>query len=144
MSERERWVVYPLLFLALGASLRDKIGGRTIAKSIVCQELTVVADEPVGREPVRILARIGRSSQLPGAGEIEVNGAVNVSKYYAFRGVPIFPSVEFVPPTAPAVGPVPGRKSATNETDEKAPRPGDSSRDSPPAGKSADEAAPQN
>ena len=25
MTERERWIVYPLLFLALGAALRDKL-----------------------------------------------------------------------------------------------------------------------
>ena len=28
MSTRERWIVYPLLFLALGAALRDKIIGK--------------------------------------------------------------------------------------------------------------------
>ena len=45
MSERERWIVYPLLFLALGAALRDKLVDRTTAKSIVCQELTIVDEE---------------------------------------------------------------------------------------------------
>jgi hypothetical protein len=29
MTERERWIVYPLLFLALGAALRDKLVDRT-------------------------------------------------------------------------------------------------------------------
>ncbi len=47
MNERERWVVYPLLFLALGASLRDKFFqqvkteelecGRLVAESIECK-----------------------------------------------------------------------------------------------------------
>ena len=48
MTERERWIVYPLLFLALGAALRDKLVDRTTTKSIVCQELTIV-DEEVDR-----------------------------------------------------------------------------------------------
>ena len=54
MSERERWVVYPLLFLALGAALRDKLVDRTTTKSIVCQELTIVDEEPDGQNPVRV------------------------------------------------------------------------------------------
>jgi hypothetical protein len=41
MSDRERWVVYPLLFLALGASLRDKLFDRTSSRVIVCQDLQV-------------------------------------------------------------------------------------------------------
>lgn len=39
MSDRERWIVYPLLFLALGAALRDKIHKQTRAKEIVCERL---------------------------------------------------------------------------------------------------------
>ena len=48
MTERERWIVYPLLFLALGAGLRDKLFDQTRTKSIECQELTVSAEERVG------------------------------------------------------------------------------------------------
>ncbi len=44
MSERERWIVYPLLFLALGAALRDKLLQRTWAKSLVCEQLVMVDD----------------------------------------------------------------------------------------------------
>ncbi len=58
MTERERWVVYPLLFLALGASLRDKLGHRTITKRIVCQELSVVDENSSGDEPSQDLVRI--------------------------------------------------------------------------------------
>ena len=77
MNERERWIVYPLLFLALGAALRDKLIDRTTTKSIVCQELIVVDEQPLGREPV-VLARIGRQdaedgNQSPG-GELLLNG----------------------------------------------------------------------
>lgn len=41
MSERERWIVYPLLFLALGAALRDKIIKTTESQRIKCQGLCV-------------------------------------------------------------------------------------------------------
>lgn len=41
MSERERWIVYPLLFLALGAALRDKIIKTTESQRIKCQGLAV-------------------------------------------------------------------------------------------------------
>jgi hypothetical protein len=79
MNERERWIVYPLLFLALGAALRDKLVDRTMTKSIVCQELLVVDDQPLGREPV-LLARLGSRNQ-PTAGGVpdgllELNGQV--------------------------------------------------------------------
>ncbi len=76
MNERERWVVYPLLFLALGASLRDKLGGRTTTKSIKCEELLVVEEQPLGQEV--LLARIGSSDPSNGdgspGGELLLNG----------------------------------------------------------------------
>jgi hypothetical protein len=138
------------LFLALGASLRDKIGGRTIAKSIVCQELTVVADEPVGREPVRILARIGRTSQPSGLGEVDVNGVVKVNgivnaNQYALQGVPIFPTFQVTPRTTSPVRSAPGDKpAASTSNDENRTRPGDGSKNSPPASEAANTAAPKN
>lgn len=80
MTERERWIVYPLLFLALGASLRDKLGGRTMSKSIVCQELRI-EDEPVSGQPPRTLAFLGRGEQAgrPSVGALIVNGGVEVA-----------------------------------------------------------------
>ena len=80
MTERERWIVYPLLFLALGAALRDKLGGRTTTKSIVCQELRI-EDEPVGNQPARVLALLGRGQTRadgPAYGYIYVNGQLKV------------------------------------------------------------------
>lgn len=104
MTERERWVVYPLLFLALGASLRDKLGGSLTAKRIVCQELRI-EDEPSGNEPARLLALIGRTETTNGPsvgalavnGEVEVNGIVKVngvvsSKNYAYGDKLIMPA----------------------------------------------------
>ncbi|MCO6042862.1 hypothetical protein NG895_02975 [Aeoliella sp. ICT_H6.2] len=42
MTERERWIVYPLLFLALGASLRDKIIKSTHNQLVTCEALCVL------------------------------------------------------------------------------------------------------
>jgi hypothetical protein len=105
MSERERWIVYPLLFLALGAALRDKLFDQTTSKRIVCQELTVVDEEPIGLRPARILARIGKADPTsPGAapigyllvdGQLSVNGVVDAQNY-AIGGVPILPSLRAV------------------------------------------------
>ncbi|MEM9185535.1 MAG: hypothetical protein AAGB00_03470 [Planctomycetota bacterium] len=45
MSERERWIVYPLLFLALGTALRDKLMKQTVADQVVCKQLIIRGDE---------------------------------------------------------------------------------------------------
>jgi hypothetical protein len=101
MTERERWIVYPLLFLALGAALRDKLFDRTTSKSIVCQELTVVDSEPVGNRPARVLARLGRSEPTSGEpasgylvvnGQVEVDGVIN-ARQYRYHGVPFVPAL---------------------------------------------------
>jgi len=48
MSERERWIVYPLLFFALGAALRDKLLQRVESKEVICESLTIVdQDQPL-------------------------------------------------------------------------------------------------
>jgi hypothetical protein len=130
MTERERWVVYPLLFLALGAALRDKLVDRTTTKSIVCQELSIVEDEPVGNQPVRVLAKIGRTEARPNApasgflvvngaiavnGEVAVDGIVKVNgvvnaKQYAYQGMLFMPSFQAVPGVpAPTLQAAPGR-----------------------------------
>lgn len=50
MSERERWIVYPLLFFALGAAVRDKILHRVDTKEIYCESLKIVdQQDPTGR-----------------------------------------------------------------------------------------------
>jgi hypothetical protein len=77
MSERERWVVYPLLFLALGAALRDKLIDRTITRNIVCQELSVIDEETPGNQPPRVLARFGRSGSAR-VGTLEINGQLRI------------------------------------------------------------------
>ncbi len=42
MSERERWIVYPLIFFALGAAVRDKILQRVEVKEIICESVKIV------------------------------------------------------------------------------------------------------
>lgn len=51
MTDRERWTVYPLLFLALGISLKDKLTrtvetDRVQCKTLVCEALEVGGPEP--------------------------------------------------------------------------------------------------
>ncbi|MCC6493928.1 MAG: hypothetical protein IT424_13020 [Pirellulales bacterium] len=59
MSERERWIVYPLLFFALGAALRDKFThevrtDKLRAGQVVCEELLIIDAE----KPDRIVAKL--------------------------------------------------------------------------------------
>lgn len=51
MSDRERWIVYPLLFLALGAALRDKLAKKSYSEDLFCKTLTVFdeQDRPVAQ-----------------------------------------------------------------------------------------------
>ena len=55
MSERERWIVYPLLFFALGAAVRDKLLQRVEAKEVFCESLKIVDQQ----DPTRLLAELG-------------------------------------------------------------------------------------
>jgi hypothetical protein len=119
MTERERWIVYPLLFLALGAALRDKLSEHTKTKSIECQELIVYGEENEGRPSVP-LVQIGAakraSADSPHMGQIFVNGLiqaqgvqaegiqagnVNADNYY-FRRVPFAPLLRAIPGVSPA------------------------------------------
>lgn len=68
MSERERWIVYPLLFFALGAAVRDKILHRIDAKEIYCESLKIVDQKnPTGRPLAELgiqRARLNDPNQL--------------------------------------------------------------------------------
>jgi hypothetical protein len=55
MSERERWIVYPLIFFALGSAVRDKLLQRVEAKEIVCESLAIVDFQ----NPTHVLAELG-------------------------------------------------------------------------------------
>ena len=59
MNERERWIVYPLLFFALGAGLRDKFTqqvttDRLFAGKIACEELVVYDSEKPDRPVAKL------------------------------------------------------------------------------------------
>lgn len=72
MSERERWIVYPLLLFALGAAVRDKLMQRIESKEIRCESLQIVdhqaPDVPlaeltfkraVNSDPTQLADRVG-------------------------------------------------------------------------------------
>jgi hypothetical protein len=99
MSERERWVVYPLLFLALGAALRDKFGDVTVKKSIVCEELTVVDDTADFPQNAHLLAKIERAPDSQAGGILAVNGGLEVAgilnaNQYAIQGHLLTPTFQ--------------------------------------------------
>ncbi|MDZ4659522.1 MAG: hypothetical protein SH868_18275 [Bythopirellula sp.] len=54
MSERERWIVYPLLLFALGAAVRDKLIQRVESKEIRCESLQIVDQQ----DPDKTLAEL--------------------------------------------------------------------------------------
>lgn len=64
MNERERWIVYPLLFFALGAALRDKFLQQVSTKDVQCNQLVakqIVCDEISVRDPAqpnRVVAKL--------------------------------------------------------------------------------------
>lgn len=86
MTERERWIVYPLLFLALGAALRDKLSEHTKTRSLECQELIVYGEDGPGQPPVP-LVQIGSvkrdSADQPHLGQLIVNGVVQANEMHA-------------------------------------------------------------
>lgn len=69
MSERERWIVYPLLFFALGAALRDKFThevrtDQLLAGKIACEELLILdPSKPSDEGQRRVVAQL--SSNAP-------------------------------------------------------------------------------
>lgn len=80
MNDRERWIIYPLLFLALGAALRDKLLKQTRADQIVCSRMILVDTD--GRAMAYLTG--DELSFVPGGhgnGLIQVN-AINAEGLY--------------------------------------------------------------
>jgi hypothetical protein len=119
MSERERWVIYPLLFLALGAALRDKLFDLTSSKRIVCEQMVVVGDELANNQPPE-LVHIGevQGAKLNGHsfGAVEVDGIVRAhgietdgvlkahtvyADNFVYRGIQFGPTLRAAPNIAP-------------------------------------------
>ena len=84
MSTRERWIVYPLLFMTLGIALRDKVitPNRLAVGTVVCNRLqsnraechTLLVNDPAGRPVV-----VAGTDANTGAGIIET---------FTARGIP--------------------------------------------------------
>jgi hypothetical protein len=67
MSERERWIVYPLLLFALGAALRDKFTQQVHteelhAAKIACEELVVLDSDDPHRSVAKLLSAPSQNS----------------------------------------------------------------------------------
>jgi hypothetical protein len=72
MSDRERWTVYPLLFLALGLAMRAVLVppaemGELDVVRLLCREIVVKDGEG------RVMLHLGRVAE--GGGRIEINDA---------------------------------------------------------------------
>src|SRR4051812_16133299 len=100
MSERERWIVYPLLFLALGASLRDRYYARTAPRIIECQELHIVDDDdPLSDTPITVakLKLVPATKDQPSTAFLDVNGNANFSGSANIDGQLIVQNVQIGP-----------------------------------------------
>jgi hypothetical protein len=111
MSERERWIIYPLLLLALGSSLRDKLFNRTVSQSIICESLRVVDDnrsdsgfhELIALGPNKVEGRTVSGVLRVGYIEADVVRVRQVvADNYVVRGVPVNPLGRMVVPISPA------------------------------------------
>jgi hypothetical protein len=123
MTERERWIVYPLLFLALGAGLRDKLFDITSSKRIVCEQMVVVGKgvDSAARLPHELIVMgevVGARMNGQRFGAIEVDGLIRAhaletdgvikantvhADNFVFRGIPFGPNIlSAVPGVAPA------------------------------------------
>lgn len=136
MSERERWIVYPLLFLALGAALRDKLVDRTLSRDIVCQRLTIVGDDRGGQPPqplIELGAAKRASTAQPQRGLVQIDGQLRVqsietsalsSNNYYYRHIPFAPNLLRVMPNpsppAPPSASTPSPGDAQEDANESA------------------------
>ena len=82
MSERERWIVYPLLFLALGVGLREEFIDRTSLKNVICQALVAIEEDPT--HPQRFPKRIAMIGTKQGTiDEVSEDGLLRVDTVWA-------------------------------------------------------------
>ena len=68
MSQRERWMVYPLLFLALGVSLRDKLIPPQV-RALSVESISVRCAQLEVRDRVEVCDRSGRTLIVIGPDE---------------------------------------------------------------------------
>lgn len=93
MSNRERWTVYPLLFLTLGIALRDKITGSIMLRSVRCEELVVAGQDgklhlrlgPGGRGTSDVMVIYGQQNN-PSVSLGTVDGSSGILTLHDARG----------------------------------------------------------
>lgn len=126
MTDRERWIVYPLLFLALGAALRDKLAKQTRAKDIVCEHLYLVDAE--GR-PAALLTGTELRFDLGGEGNGFVRSNTIDAQGLFQRGQPVVTftprqglSLQQLMQLLPQLRVVPGLPQAPDSPQDDAPR----------------------
>ncbi|TWT87542.1 hypothetical protein Mal64_30830 [Pseudobythopirellula maris] len=155
MSERERWIIYPLLFLALGAALRDKLLKLTRSQQIVCEQLVVVDSDGMPQtildgDQMRVgtieanalragtvdagrLSRGGRAMAAPNGTTIPVNPQQLMQMLQGMRVLPTAPpgaaAIE-----SPAAAPPAEEATAAEPLAEEAVGEGPAVQESPPAG----------
>ena len=85
MSERERWIVYPLLFLSLGVALRDELFDQTWSRHVVCEQLTLIDGESSPLAPPQMIG----SQMVRAGGQLNVDvvraGTVIADQYTSGR-----------------------------------------------------------
>jgi len=119
MTDRERWTVYPLLFLTLGIAVKDKITRITDAEIVKCERMIV--QDRAGKQQVVIAATssgglmrmegpkggldllVGQTDRVTGVMFVDAAGNVHA------------PSIVVARPSAPKVKPAPKPAPPTAE-----------------------------
>lgn len=130
MTDRERWIVYPLLFLALGAGVKDKILDRTDIETVVCENLVVhdhdgkqqvvISSSPVGGQVVTLGSKnavgvlVGHTEKLAGLMFVDGRGRL-------IRSLATMPTSVAAPPGANQPGREPPEQPPAEHPSEERP-----------------------
>jgi hypothetical protein len=141
MTDRERWTVYPLLFLTLGIAVKDKVVGRLAADTMLCntlvvqdnkgKEQVVISSSPVGGQVITLGSKnglgvlVGHTDKLAGLMFVDGRGRL-------IRSLATMPANAVAP--ADANRPEPESKEAARPPADEQPSPPDeqSSEEKPP------------
>jgi hypothetical protein len=139
MTDRERWTVYPLLFLTLGIAVKDKVAGRLAADTMLCntlvvqdnkgKEQVVISSSPVGGQVVSLGGKnglgvlVGHTDKLAGLMFVDGRGRL-------IRSLATMPVSAVAPADANRPAPE-SNESARPPSDEQPPPDGQSSDEKP-------------
>ncbi len=92
MNDRERWIIYPLLFLALGSAVVDKLMPRDATFATLECEALVISNDPLQRrrleiDPQGITALAENGSQESIGFRLGANGQLVAAQVVATQGV---------------------------------------------------------